>query len=115
MVAETKVIRVEPDRALARLIEEAAGRPVRLELGDAVFRLEREARVEPSAEAPAGSIWEGYDPEAARAGTLAVAGSWRGLVDGEALKAYIRERRKTKHRPSVTFPECAATSWIPIG
>ncbi|MHB8646759.1 MAG: hypothetical protein ACYDAR_13295 [Thermomicrobiales bacterium] len=29
------------------------------------------------------------------------AGSWKGLIDGEQFKAYIRERRKTANRPSV--------------
>jgi len=31
------------------------------------------------------------------------AGSWKGLVDAEAFKAYIRERRRTKNRPPVRF------------
>jgi hypothetical protein len=29
------------------------------------------------------------------------AGSWKGIIDAEAFKAYIRERRKTANRPSV--------------
>lgn len=31
------------------------------------------------------------------------AGSWKGLIDAEAFKAYISERRKTKNRPSVNY------------
>ena len=31
------------------------------------------------------------------------AGAWKGLVDAEEFKAYIRERRRTKNRPSVRF------------
>lgn len=33
----------------------------------------------------------------------AAAGSWKGLIEAEEFKAYIRERRKTKNRPSVTL------------
>ena len=96
MVAEPKVVHVEPDSELGRLLEEASERPVRLELGEKVFRVEREPRSDtPAADRPP-SIWDGYDPEAARASTLAAAGSWQGLVDGEELKAYIRERRSTQ-------------------
>jgi len=95
MVAEPKFVHIEPDSELARLLEEAGERPVRLALGEKVFRVEREPWVgSPDAARPP-SIWDGYDPEAARASTLAAAGGWRGLVDGEELKAYIRERRKT--------------------
>lgn len=42
-----------------------------------------------------------YDPERARAGILAGAGSWKGVVDAEALKANLRERRRPRNRPSV--------------
>jgi hypothetical protein len=31
------------------------------------------------------------------------AGSWKGLVDAEEFKSYIRERRRTKNRPPVRF------------
>jgi len=48
-------------------------------------------------------IWEGYDPERARESILAASGSWQGIVDAEAFKAYIRERRRTKNRPSVRW------------
>jgi hypothetical protein len=105
MVAKATTIRVDPDSELARIVEQAAERPIRLRLGDAVFRLEREDRPDRPDADPSTSVWDGYDPEAARAGILAAAGGWRGLVDGEELKAYIRERRKTKNRPDVTFPE----------
>jgi hypothetical protein len=43
------------------------------------------------------------EEEAARslAGIRRAAGSWRGLVDAEEFKAYIRERRRTSSRPDV--------------
>lgn len=34
---------------------------------------------------------------------IQAAGSWKGLIDAEAFKAYLRERRKTANRPSVTL------------
>ena len=36
-----------------------------------------------------------------REGTLKAAGSWQGIVDAEAFKAYIYERRRMPGRPSV--------------
>ncbi|MGI8690174.1 MAG: hypothetical protein ACR2M3_16480 [Thermomicrobiales bacterium] len=39
--------------------------------------------------------------QADRDAFLQAAGSWKGLIDAEAFKAYIRERRKTANRPSV--------------
>ncbi len=32
---------------------------------------------------------------------VSAAGSWKGLIDAEAFKGYIRERRTTASRPSV--------------
>lgn len=95
MVSEPRTIDIEPGSELDRLLDEAAARPLRLVRGDERFRLESE---------PAGNdIWAGYDPEKARQGILAAAGSWQNLVDADAFKAYIRERRKTKNRPSVRW------------
>jgi hypothetical protein len=43
--------------------------------------------------------------EVARAleGINRAAGSWKGLIDAEEFKSYIRERRRTKNRPQVRF------------
>ena len=39
--------------------------------------------------------------ERSRAGTRAGAGSWRGLVDADAFKAYLAKRRRIKTRSRV--------------
>ena len=36
-----------------------------------------------------------------REGILKAAGRWKNIVDAEALKAYIHERRRTSSRPHV--------------
>jgi len=95
MASEPRTIEVEPGGEVDRLLEEAVERPLRLVRGGRRFRLD----VEPADD----DIWAGYDPERARQSTLAFAGAWKGLVDAEAFKAYIRERRKTKNRPSVRW------------
>lgn len=95
MASEPKTIAVEPGSELDRLLDEASRRPLRFVRGDERFLLNLEAEEE--------SIWAGYDPERARQGILVAAGSWAGIVDPEACKAYLRERRKTKNRPSVRW------------
>ena len=91
MASEPKTIEVEPGSELDRLLDEADEAPLRLVRNGVRYRLDRETE----------DIWAGYDPELARESTLAAAGAWKGIVDGEACKAYIRERRRTKNRPSV--------------
>lgn len=34
---------------------------------------------------------------------VSAAGSWKGIIDADTFKAYIRERRKIANRPSVTL------------
>ncbi|MGH2534260.1 MAG: hypothetical protein ACRDJW_18480 [Thermomicrobiales bacterium] len=93
MVAASKTITVEPGTDLDRLLEEATTTTLVLVKDGQRFLLHR---------APE-DIWEGYDPEASIRGIWAAAGSWKGLVDAEEFKAYIRERRRTKNRPSVRW------------
>lgn len=92
MVAETKVVRVEPDSELARRIEAAAERPVRLAPRGAMFSLVPSAGRLPEDRAAV-----------SRAVIEAVAGAWRGHVDTDAFAASIRERRKARNRPSVRW------------
>ena len=93
MLREPKTIAVEPGSEIADLLDEAAETPLLLVNNGLRFRLDRDEE----------DIWAGYDPERARQSTLAGAGSWKGIVDAEAFKAYIRERRRTKNRPSVRW------------
>ena len=95
---QLKTIHVEPGSELDRALEEADGTPIELEKGGVRYRVIR--LPEPIAE---DDIWAGYDPERALAELRAAAGGWQGLVDAEAFKAYIRERRRTANRPSVTL------------
>ncbi len=88
MLEESLVIAVTPDSELAHLIEGAAGRPVLLEKDGVRYRLERDED----------DVWRGYDPEAARAGIRAAAGSWSDL-DAEQLKAAIYRAREEGSRP----------------
>lgn len=92
MASEPKTVEVEPGSELDRLLDEAARAPLRLVRNGEPFRLDREAGDE--------DIWAGYDPELARESTLAASGAWKDF-DADGFKAYIRERRRTKNRPSV--------------
>ncbi len=92
MHAEPKRITVKPDSELARLLDEAADRPLLLEKDGVQYRLDREGT----------DIRAAYDPEVARDGIRKAAGSWKAM-DAEAFKAYIRERRSASSRPPVTL------------
>lgn len=93
MASEPKTIEVEPGGELDRLLDEATDAPLRLVRGDKRFRVVREPD----------DIWRGYDAERAIEGIRQAAGAWKGLVDAEEFKAYIRERRRTKNRPPVSW------------
>jgi hypothetical protein len=99
MNAQSRDYTVASDGETARLIKAAAAsaEPIRVDTGEAVYRVAADAEVAedlpvPSAEEVAASI----------AGIKAAAGSWVGLVDAEELKTYLRARRKTANRPSLT-------------
>ena len=98
MVTTTpKIITLPDDSELAAAIRNAAteGSPLIFATGNERYTIEvsRESKDD---------IWANYDPEASREGILRAAGSWRD-IDAEAFKAYIRERRLTKNRPSVRW------------
>jgi hypothetical protein len=94
MVAEAKIIHVEPDSELAHLLDDAEGRPLVLIKGRERFRVTREA----TAETP-GDPWANYDPEKLMEGVRAAAGAWAD-VDTEALKEKIYRWREDGSRPS---------------
>lgn len=95
MHARSRAYRVNPESEAAMLIKAAAdaAEPIRVDTGERVYRVavgeETEATLPPpSAEDVAASV----------AGITAAAGSWVGLVDAEAFKAYLRARRKLAKR-----------------
>lgn len=98
MAAEPKPIMINPDSDLGRQLRDASdGDEVRVDAGDGIYLLSvhretrnadaTEERERPSPEQVALSI------EGIRKAT----GAWAD-IDGEALKAYIYERRKTANR-----------------
>jgi hypothetical protein len=91
MASDPQTIEVTPESDLGSVLDAAEAGPIRLVRNGVRFHLAREGE----------DIWADYDPEEARAGILAAAGGWKGLIDAEEFKAYIRERRRTKNRPSV--------------
>lgn len=95
-------VRVPPDSELGVLLRNAkeTGASIIVDTGEAVYRIGIEAGESDEA-SPRLRARTPEEIERSRAGTLASAGSWRGHIDAEAFKAYIRERRLTKNRPSV--------------
>jgi len=97
MADRSNPIHIPEDSELAGLLRESAlsGRPIDVEIGGEIYTFTFVEEVSGAKRPP--------DPERVRrsiAGTLAAAGSWKGLVDTEELKADIRERRRTANRPS---------------
>jgi hypothetical protein len=88
----TKKITITEDSSLAKLLREAALRPILLEKNGEVFLLER---MESDMKTPSPE-----DVQRSRDGILKAAGSWKGIDTG-AFKAYINNRRHTANRPSV--------------
>ncbi len=96
-----KTIHVEPGSELDRLLQEAAETTVELEQRGMRYRITRvrDTGGGPSLQlADEHDIWAGYDPEKARAGMRAAAGSWRD-IDTEALKADLYRARDEGSRP----------------
>jgi hypothetical protein len=106
-MTDPKLLRVEPDSELSLVLKDAAttGEEIVVDTGEARYVVgvsvgsrsdvagTDAARPKPRPEQVARSI-EGIEK---------AAGSWQGLIDAEAFKAYIRERRRTKNRPSVRW------------
>ena len=88
MASEPTTITVEAGSEIDRLLDEAAGGPVRLVRNGERFRLVREDD----------DIWTSYDPERAIAGRRAAAGSW-SKADADRLKEYIYRAREEGTRP----------------
>lgn len=107
MASEPKTIEVEPGGELDRLLDEATDAPLRLVRGEERFRVVREpeSRTDPTA---TGSAVDDRRPSAEQVarsieGIREAAGAWAGIVDAEAFKAYVRQRRRTANRPPVRW------------
>jgi len=87
-----KKIKVLERSDLAKLLTEAAARPILLERNGELFRLER---MEKEVKAP-----RPEEVTRSREGILKAAGSWKD-INTQALKAYVSERRRTANRPSI--------------
>jgi hypothetical protein len=97
MADRSNPIHIPEDSELAGLLRESAlsGRPINMEIGGEIYTFTFVEEV-PSINRPP-------DPERVKrsiAGTLAAAGSWKGLVDAEELKTYLRESRRAANRPA---------------
>lgn len=98
MAEENNPIHVSADSELGVLIRRSmtSGEPIRIETAGRVYNV--------SIKEDTGVTKQRPTPEQvarARASILAAAGSWKGNVDAEEFKKYIRERRRTANRPSV--------------
>jgi hypothetical protein len=87
-----KKIIVSEGSSLAKLLTDAAAKPILLEKNGELYRLER-METEDKTLSP-------EEVTRSREGILKAAGSWQG-IDTEAFKAYIADRRHTANRPSV--------------
>jgi hypothetical protein len=87
-----KKITVSEGSSLAKLLTDAATRPILLEKNGELYRLERMETE--------GKTLSPEEVTRSRDGILKAAGSWQGM-DTEAFKAYISDRRHTANRPSI--------------
>jgi hypothetical protein len=84
---EPKTIHIPEDSELARVLEEVDETPLRLETRGVLYRVSRDAE----------DLWAGYDPQVARAGMAAAAGTLTP-EDGERLKAFVYRAREEGSR-----------------
>lgn len=89
MTHEPTPIKVTPGSELAHLLDAAVGSLIVLEKDGVLYRVTAVAADDPFA---------GYDPDAAREGIRAAAGSWSD-IDAEALKAHLYRAREEGTRP----------------
>jgi hypothetical protein len=86
----TKKITVPEGSSLAKLLTDAAAKPILLEKNGELYRLER---IEQE-----GKMLSPAEVTQSREGILKAAGSWKGM-NTEAFKAYIADRRHPAGRP----------------
>jgi hypothetical protein len=92
-----KTVKLSADSDLARALEDATrvGAPVVVDTGKVVYSL-RVGVISAKMSTPTA---EEVDHSAE--GIRRAAGRWKDLIDAEAFKAYVRERRRTSNRPPV--------------
>lgn len=99
MARAPRKVKLPPESDLAVLLRDAtrSGETLLVDTGEALYSLSVDAidtaRGVPEAEEVARS----------KEGILKAAGRWKEIVDVEAFKAYIYERRRTSSRPPVRF------------
>ncbi len=107
MIAEAKTIEVAPGSELARVLDEAAGKPLVLIKDGVRYRLTPEdapdsSPVSPQSVTPQGTAprdpWADYDPDKLWEGVQAAAGSI-SPEEGERMKEYIYAAREAGTRP----------------
>jgi hypothetical protein len=103
MVAVPKPVRVPSDSEIGKALRDAAtsGMSVIVEAGDATYTVEVESA--PPAQPAGHTHGKPTFEEVARSieGIERATGAWVGLVDAEAFKGYIRERRRTSSRSTI--------------
>jgi hypothetical protein len=96
---------VAPDSEVAQLVKRASAARVPLEVdtGDGLYRVQVWPTLDHEQPTPGPDGRPTPEQvESSREGIRKAAGGWVGLVDAEAFKAYIRERRKIpgrRHNP----------------
>lgn len=90
---------VVPDSDTARFLgaAAAAAEPIRVDVGEKVYRVAVYAETECTLPRPPRE-----DIAASIAGTSAAAGSWVGLIDAEAFAAYCHQRRRARSPAAFT-------------
>ncbi len=106
MASEPKTITVEPSSELDQLLDDVADLPLRLVRGGEAFRLDVASPVARAADGDDDEIARRLarppspeEVERSREGIRRAAGAWQGIVDADALLAYIRQRRRMPGRP----------------
>jgi hypothetical protein len=95
MTSEPYIVHIADDSELAPLLEGGDLTSLRLEHNGVLFRVSRE-------DAADAGVGAGTPGDEALQHLERAIGSWKKAgVDAEAFKEYIRERRKTRNRPSV--------------
>ncbi len=104
MVAMQKSVRVPSESELGQALRDAAttGQSLVVETDEATYKLDIASSSPPGQEADS-TLRKPTPEEIANSieGIDRATGGWVGLVGAEALKAYIRERRRTSSRPPV--------------
>ncbi len=97
MARDAKKIRLPPESDLALLLRDAtrSGKLLLVDTGEAVYSVS----VDVFDNAP--RVPRPEEVSRSKEGIVKAAGRWKDIVDAEAFKAYIYERRRTSSRPPV--------------